>query len=296
MAVHYQNDLHAILGVNEKADPAELRRAYLSLAVKHHPDCNPGDTEAENRFKDISQAYAILSDPVARARYERLQVKNKKTAADRNTGSAGPDKAAAETVSATAQAGKKSNGPASRPFFTGQGSPNHKPGGPEPEPADFDEILSNFFKTDKGRETLRDLKGALDKAGLKFKIEDFNGWMKFRRQPKTPSPLKKSFLKRLAGWLPGAGDRTRRQALKYEISYQLSLTTEAAVGGTSVEIVYQRDDRTHHLMVKIPPGTKDGDRLRLSGQGRLKPDQTRGDLMLTIMVGRSQSVADLWNN
>ncbi len=56
-------ELYAILGLDEKAGPEELRRAYLSLAVKYHPDRNPGDPAAEERFKDISQAYAILSDP-----------------------------------------------------------------------------------------------------------------------------------------------------------------------------------------------------------------------------------------
>ncbi len=74
-------ELYAILGVSEKAGPEELRRAYLSLAVKYHPYRNPGDPAAEERFKDISQAYAILSDPAARARYERLRPKKSAQAA-----------------------------------------------------------------------------------------------------------------------------------------------------------------------------------------------------------------------
>ncbi len=69
---------YARLGVSETATPEELRRAYLALAVKFHPDRNPGDESAEERFKDISQAYAILSDATARAKYDRLRPKSPK--------------------------------------------------------------------------------------------------------------------------------------------------------------------------------------------------------------------------
>lgn len=67
----FSKDLFAVLGVAQEAGPEVLRKAYLALAVKYHPDRNPGNKEAEERFKEISQAYAILSDPTARARYQR---------------------------------------------------------------------------------------------------------------------------------------------------------------------------------------------------------------------------------
>ena len=261
-----------------------MRRAYLALAIKYHPDRNPGDTGAEERFKDISQAYAVLSDPVARKRYERLRVK-KKPAAEKTS-------AASSSSSASSAAGPAPGGASSsRPSASGSSSNNSKNDGSES--ADFDEILAGFFKTAKGRETLRDLEGALGKAGLKFKMEDFTNWMKSRQKPQTAA--KNGLWRELSRWLPGAGKLARRKTARYEISYQLSLTTEAAASGTSVEIIYQRDDKSHQLTVKIPPGLKDGARLRLAGQGRLKPDQTRGDLILSLMVGRGQPVTEWWN-
>lgn len=66
-------ELYAVLGVEETAGPEELRRAYLALAVKYHPDRNSGNPEAEERFKAISEAYAVLSDPTAKARYWRMR-------------------------------------------------------------------------------------------------------------------------------------------------------------------------------------------------------------------------------
>ena len=58
-----KRDYYEVLGVNKNADEAELKKAYRALAKKYHPDMNPGDAEAEKKFKEASEAYAILSDP-----------------------------------------------------------------------------------------------------------------------------------------------------------------------------------------------------------------------------------------
>ena len=65
-------DYYEVLGVARDADAAELKRAYRELALRHHPDKNPGSAEAEEHFKAVSAAYTVLSDPEARARYDRL--------------------------------------------------------------------------------------------------------------------------------------------------------------------------------------------------------------------------------
>ena len=65
-------DYYKILGVDRKASEDEIKRAYRKLALKYHPDRNPGDKKAEDNFKEINEAYQVLSDPDKRARYEQL--------------------------------------------------------------------------------------------------------------------------------------------------------------------------------------------------------------------------------
>jgi molecular chaperone DnaJ len=65
-------DYYDILGVKKGATDEEIKKAYRRLARKHHPDVNKGDKEAENRFKEISEAYAVLSDKEKREQYDRV--------------------------------------------------------------------------------------------------------------------------------------------------------------------------------------------------------------------------------
>lgn len=65
-------DYYKILGVERNANKDEIKRAYRKLALKTHPDRNPGDAKAEEKFKEINEAYQVLSDPEKRARYDQL--------------------------------------------------------------------------------------------------------------------------------------------------------------------------------------------------------------------------------
>ena len=67
-----KRDYYEVLGISKTADYAEIKKAYRVLAKKYHPDMNPGDAEAEKKFKEASEAYAVLSDPEKRRQYDQF--------------------------------------------------------------------------------------------------------------------------------------------------------------------------------------------------------------------------------
>jgi molecular chaperone DnaJ len=69
----FEKDFYAVLGVSKDVSEADLKKTYRKLARQHHPDSNPGDTVAESRFKEISEAYSVLSDSALRAEYDQIR-------------------------------------------------------------------------------------------------------------------------------------------------------------------------------------------------------------------------------
>ena len=67
-----KRDYYEVLGVSKTASDSELKSAYRKLAKKYHPDVNPGDKEAEKKFKEASEAYAVLSDAEKRRQYDQF--------------------------------------------------------------------------------------------------------------------------------------------------------------------------------------------------------------------------------
>src|SRR5579871_271642 len=106
-------DYYKILGVGKNATEEQIKKAYRSLARKYHPDRNPGDKQAEAHFKEVQDAYDVLSDKTKRAQYDRF-------------GHAGP------------QAGAGPGG-----FHWGGGGPGN--GTFEVDPAEAQEIFSQIF-------------------------------------------------------------------------------------------------------------------------------------------------------
>ncbi len=69
----FEKDFYAVLGVKKDVSAADLKKAYRKLARQYHPDSNPGDAAAEARFKEISEAHSVLSDPAQRAEYDQVR-------------------------------------------------------------------------------------------------------------------------------------------------------------------------------------------------------------------------------
>src|SRR6516162_7828876 len=66
-----KRDYYEVLGINRDASPDDIKKSYRQMALKFHPDRNPGDDEAPKKFKEAAEAYEILSDPEKRQRYDR---------------------------------------------------------------------------------------------------------------------------------------------------------------------------------------------------------------------------------
>ena len=67
-----KRDYYEVLGVPKTADDATIKKAYRTLAKKYHPDTNPGDKQAEKSFKEVTEAYTILSDPEKKRLYDQF--------------------------------------------------------------------------------------------------------------------------------------------------------------------------------------------------------------------------------
>src|SRR5260370_36161547 len=72
MAAVQKRDYYEVLGVSREVNAQDLKSAYRRVALQYHPDRNPGNREAEEKFKEASEAYEVLSDPEKRAPYDRF--------------------------------------------------------------------------------------------------------------------------------------------------------------------------------------------------------------------------------
>lgn len=195
-------DYYKVLGVDRQADEKEIKRAYRKLAVQYHPDKNPGDKRAEERFKEINEAYEVLGDPSKRAKYDQL--------------------------GASYEAWQRTGG---RGGFDWSQWTSGGPGGIHVEVGDLDDLFGGGFSD--------------------FFQAIFGGTQEQR-----------------------AGRSLRGRDLEQPVSISL----QEAFAGTTRQI--RRDGRT--LEVKIPPGTRSGTRIRVSGQG--EAGRQPGDLFLLVDV------------
>jgi molecular chaperone DnaJ len=282
-----EKDFYGVLGVPKDADAAAIKKAYRRLARTLHPDHNPGDAQAEARFKDVGEAYAVLSDPEQRTQYDALRAMAGGGA--RFSAGAGPGGASGfEDLFGGMFGG------GTRVRYTNTG----------PDTGGFEDLLSGVFggrggafRATRGPERGGDLQAS---ATLPFRqaVEGTTARLTVEGRAMTvriPPGVHNGQKIRLRGkGQPGrgggpAGDLVVTVTVEHHpvfslMGHNLHVTVpvtfaEAALGAT-VEVPTL--DGTP-VKVRVPPGTPSGRTLRVKGRGAPVPD-ARGDLMVTVEV------------
>ena len=218
----HKKDYYAILGVAEDANEAEIKSSYRKLALKYHPDKNPGDKKAEEKFKEISEAYYALGDVKRRKEYDNL----------RKMGA-----------------------------YTGDFS--------EAQGFDFPDFIKNFSGGSPG--------GGYSSFGDIFG-DIFSGGGGSKRHGGA------TYYYSSGGGMRGPGSSQGFSPEEKDTDVRISLPVPSRLAEKGGEAKF-RLSNGKNLTVKIPAGTKDGQKMRLRAQGEECPCcRHRGDIIVTVKV------------
>jgi DnaJ-class molecular chaperone len=299
MAVDYK-DYYKILGVDKKATEKEIRQAYRKLARKYHPDVNPGDKAAEEKFKEINEANEVLSDPEKRKKYDELSTYYQQYGRmpGAGTGPMGRDGGVRYEYRTVNPEDLNDLFGGQSPFsdffetffgssFAGQPDIRTRTGGPRSPRATIGQDIESSVEV-----TLAEAYQGVTRI---FELTDIDGSSK-RIEVKIPAGVDEGSRIRIAGQ-GGQGTAGRGDLyLRIHILPDPRFTREGTTLRTTVEVplatamlggevrVTTPDGRG--LMLRIPPETPNGKSFRLRGQGmpQLGQSDKRGDLYAEISV------------
>jgi curved DNA-binding protein CbpA len=279
----YYKDYYKTLGVNREAGAEEIKKAFRQLALQCHPDRNPGDKNAEDRFKEVSEAYGVLIDPEKRRSYDLIQQGGAGAAAGsgfrytqedifgdmfRNPGASD---IFADLNREFSRMGLRFDQQFfDHLFFGGRGIffGGVIFGGP-------DGIRMESFdrRTGFSSQTVRNSIPIMEQifippgVGIKGRILSWAG--------------KKVFGFLLRKFMGGVNEQGNKSDL--DIAFALRLDPGEASAPENKEISYRLDGKSEKVLVKIPSGVRDGMVLRLRGKGRRQGEEA-GDLYLKVKL------------
>ncbi|KAM9863287.1 hypothetical protein ACI1US_00791 [Leucobacter sp. BZR 635] len=272
-------DFYRTLGISKDADEGELKKVYRKLARKYHPDSNPGDAAAEAKFKEISEAYSVLSDKEQRAEYDQIRAMG----------------AGGARFTSGGQGGQGFEDVFGGMFGGGHGGRNTQYG--FQQGGGYDDIFNMFGGGARGPQKGRDVNATTTidfetaVSGDTVTLQTSNGNVKV----KIPAGVSDGQKIRLRGkGEPGqggtpAGDLmltvTVRKHPVFErdglnIKLKLPVTFTEATLGATVEVPTLGGET---VRLRVQPGTPSGRVLRVKGRG-VKTSKGTGDLLAEVQV------------
>ena len=273
-----KRDYYEVLGVSKNASDDEIKKAYRKLAIKYHPDKNPGDKEAEAKFKEINEAHDVLSDKQKRARYDQFG----------HAGVGGAGFGGGASGNPFGQGGAFNFNGQTFNFDFGGGSP-------------FDDILGNIFGFGGAR---RPRRGADYQTSVTLTFEEaiFGTTEEVeidgkKTKVKIPAGIDDGMSIRIhgkGGPAPEGGTERGDLYVRIRVKPHKHLTREGAIilseehidmvdAALGTEIDVETVDGT--VTMKVPAGTQSGTPFKLSGHGvPMRADGDRGPHIVTVIV------------
>lgn len=279
-----KEDFYKVLGVKRSASKDEIRKAYKRLARKYHPDLNPGDKASEERFKQVQEAYDILSDPKKREMYDQVGFYS-------DTGSY--PGAGGKTSGAPPPGGFDFSGFDFSDVFGGRGGAEARQGADIGAGGGFAEMFSNLFRRGAGaREAVPEPGSDLEYTVQIGFWEAIHGTQAKLNIARYETCLQCGGSGAFGGayvQCPECQGTGRVSQMAGAMRFQL--TCQRCQGQGRMENACPachgqgRISRQDSVDVRIPPGAQDGSRLRVAGKGNAGTGGTPpGDLYITTRV------------
>ena len=277
-------DYYKILHLSESASQEEIKKSFRKLALELHPDHNPNDPESENKFKEITEAYGVLSDMQKKQEYDRFR-------SDYLSGrSSSKFHYSQEDIFSS--------------MFQGQNAQEI-----------FEELNrefsrsgyrsgNSFFQTlffggavgGLGR-ILRMVPGPIGRIGMGLKLAQVVGTslytlhkMKKAKEASQPGKDQKQENPIVSNLKGIFGKSAAEEKSLLDMDFSITIPAGEALNGTRKKISYTVDGMNEQLMVRIPPKFPSGGKLRIRNKGRTQNNK-RGDLILSINIGSNVSPA-----